>query len=242
MGACEGRVAVVTGAAGDGMGRAIALTLAREGAKVIVNYRSNKAGAEAIVSHIAGHEGEAVAVQADVFTAGGCATLVDAAVKQFGRVDILVINPGAGWHPEPPDKATPTEALRDVENEVAPIFYLLPLVLPSMYERRWGRIIALGLEPGFGSPAYSYNVGKAARAYAMLLAKDAAFANGVTMNVLSPGPVDHVESLDEAIDYSDRGPAWLTRKAVTPQDIAEGVAFLCSEAGRFITGAQVPYE
>ena len=66
---CRGRVAVVTGAAGQGMGRSIALTLAREGARVVVNYRSSQENAEAIVEHILARDGEATAVQADVFEA-----------------------------------------------------------------------------------------------------------------------------------------------------------------------------
>lgn len=69
---CEGRVAVVTGAAGAGMGRSIALTLAREGAAVLVNYRTSEAQARAIVDHIEGRGGSAAAVQADVFEPEGC--------------------------------------------------------------------------------------------------------------------------------------------------------------------------
>lgn len=241
MGACDGKVAVVTGAAGEGMGRSIALTLAREGAKVVVNYRNSKDAADAIVKHIVGRGGSAVAVQADIFTANGCSALVDATVKSFERVDILVIGPGGGWHPDPPSKVNAPDALEDVQHEVAPVFRLLRLVLPGMYERRWGRVIALGLEPGFGSPAYSYNVGKAARAYAMLLAKDEAWGHNVTLNTISPGPVDPLGGLTAAVEQASRGSSWLTRKSTSPQDIAEGVAFLCSEAGRFITGAQLPY-
>ena len=69
---CKGRGAIVTGAAGKGMGRSIALTLAREGAKVVGNYRNSEDMAKSIVDHITGCDGEAVAVQADVFTAEGC--------------------------------------------------------------------------------------------------------------------------------------------------------------------------
>ena len=61
----------------------------------------------------------------------------------------------------------------------------MPLVLPGMYARRWGRLIALALAPPYNSPAYAYNVGKAARTQALLLARDEAWRNGVTMNTLS---------------------------------------------------------
>ncbi len=93
---CEGKVAVVTGAAGGGLGRSIALTLAREGARVVVNYRTSRESAEAIVGRIQGSGGNAVAVAADVFEADGCKKLVEATVERFGRVDICIVGPGGG--------------------------------------------------------------------------------------------------------------------------------------------------
>ena len=100
----QGKVAIVTGAAGNGMGRSIALTLAREGACVVVNYRTSAEAARSIVEHIEVRGGRAIAVPADVFTAEGCRALFDATRQAFGRVDICVIGPGAGWHGEPVDR------------------------------------------------------------------------------------------------------------------------------------------
>jgi len=238
---CQDKVAIVTGAAGSGMGRSIALTLAREGANTVVNYRTSERSARAIVGHIERRGGRAIAVQADVFEPEGCKKLVEAAVEAFGRVDICVVGPGGGWHPEPPEKLQPAAALEDLRQEVAPLFYLMPLVLPGMYERKWGRLIGLAMHPSKGSPAYAYNVGKAARVQAMVLAQEQTWHQGVTVNVIAPGPVGAVESLEEAIELCDHGAAWQQRTDVSPQDIAEGVAFLCSEAGRFITGCLLPY-
>ena len=239
---CEGRVAIVTGAAGGGMGRSIALTLARERAKVVVNYLSSGEAARAIVDHIGSRGGTAVAVQADVFQAGGCKALVDATLERFGRVDICVIGPGGGWHPEPVDGLDPAGALEDAGRELSPLFHLMPLVLPGMYERNWGRLIGLAqARPPHASPAYAYNVGKAARAGALLLAADQAWGHGVTVNVIAPGPVPGIKDLDEAVEQSDHGPAWEKRATASPQDVAEGVAFLCSDAGRFVTGCELPY-
>jgi NAD(P)-dependent dehydrogenase (short-subunit alcohol dehydrogenase family) len=238
---CQGRVAIVTGAAGQGMGRSIALTLAREGARIAVNYRTSAERAQAIVEHIVGRGGEAIAVQANVFEAEGCRSLVEGTVARFGQVDICVVGPGGGWHPEPPHQVNAVGALQDVQQELAPIYHLMPLVLPGMYERRWGRLIALSLEPQYGSPAYAYNVGKAARTHALLLARDEAWRHGVTLNVIGPGPVLGIGSLEEAVEQCDGGPAWLGREASSPQDIAEGVAFLCSETGRFVSGCMLTY-
>jgi NAD(P)-dependent dehydrogenase (short-subunit alcohol dehydrogenase family) len=238
---CKDKVAVVTGAAGRGMGRSIALKLAREGARVVVNYRASEESALAIVAHIEGRGGDAIAIQADVFEADGCKRLVDETLARFGQVDICVIGPGGGWHPEPLDRLNPSAAQEDVCHELSPLYHLMPLVLPGMYERGWGRLIGIAMLPPYNSPAYAYNVAKAARAQALLLARDEAWRNGVTVNVVSPGPVPEIESLARAIEQCDHGPAWLERATTSPQDIAEGVAFLCSEAGRFISGCEVPY-
>ena len=235
------KAAIVTGAAGSGMGRSIALTLAREGNGVVVNYRTSRENAQAIVDHITGRGGNAIAVQADVFDPAGCKTLCDSALERFGQVDICVVGPGAGWHPEPLDRLQPAAALEDVLHEIAPLFHLMPLVLPGMYERRWGRLIGIAMHPSKLPPAYSYNVGKAARMHALLLAQDQAWANGVTVNVLAPGPVGAIESLQAAIEQCDHGRSWQERNNVSPQDVAEGVAFLCSEAGRFVAGCVLPY-
>jgi len=238
---CQDKVAIVTGGAGKGMGRSIALTLAREGANVVVNYRASAERAVAIVKHIENQGGNAVAAQADVTQTDDCKALVAAAVQRFGRVDICIIGPGAGWHPEPIDRLDAVAALDDAQRELAPIYNLMPLVLPGMYERKWGRLITITLTPPYNSPAYAYNVAKAARADALLLARDLAWPNGVTVNIIAPGPIHAIETLEKAIEQCRHGPAWRDHYATSPQDVAEGVAFLCSEAGNFISGAVLPY-
>jgi 3-oxoacyl-[acyl-carrier protein] reductase len=238
---CAGRVALVTGAAGSGMGRSIALTLAREGTDVVINYRTSKGSANAVVESINSKGGQAIAVQADVFTADGCQRLVDTALERFGKVDICVVGPGGGWHPETIEQLAADSALGDLHHEVAPIHYLMPLVLPGMYAQSWGRIIGLSQHPSKVSPAYAYNVGKEARTQALLLAAEQAWLKGVTINVIAPGPVSGIEELKDAIEQCDHGPKWQDRENVSPQDVAEGVVFLCSDAGRYVTGCVLPY-
>jgi 3-oxoacyl-[acyl-carrier protein] reductase len=237
----KGKVAIVSGAAGSGIGRSIALTLGREGAQVVVNYRTNLTSAEAVVSAIERQGSRAVAIQADVFTAEGCQQLVSAAQAHFGQVDIVIIGPGGGWHPEAINQLNPEAALDDLNQEVAPVYHLLPRVLPGMYDRGWGRIIGIATHLGKLSPSFAYNAAKAARLQALLLAADPAWPHGVTINVIEPGPVNGIESLEEAIEQCAHGPAWENRRNITPQDIAEGVAFICSEAGGYITGCTLPY-
>lgn len=238
---CKDKVAVVTGAAGDGMGRSIALTLAREGAKVVVNYRNSSEMASSIVDVIVENGGVAVAVQADIQIQSECQRLVDRTIDDYGGIDICVIGPGCGWHMEPAHQLDPSVAVEDVCHEVTPVFNLLPLVLPDMYKRGWGRIIGLGLEPTLSSPAYSYNVAKGARIQSLISAHGEAWKHGVTINVMAPGPVAGLGSLSEAVSLVKHEEEWTDRVKATPQDIAETVSFLCSDMGRFITGCVVPF-
>jgi 3-oxoacyl-[acyl-carrier protein] reductase len=238
----ENRIAIVTGAAGNGMGRSIALTLARDGAKVVVNYRTSKDSANQVVNHIKSNGGTACAICADIQEKEACKDLVAKTIEFFGRVDICVIGPGGGWHMEPIDKLDAENALLDVSQELAPIYYLIPMVLPGMIRQQWGRIIAISLEPGYGSPAYAYNVAKAARTNAVILAQNQVWEKGVTMNVIGPGLVVEISTFEEAVEQSQNGDAWVKRDKTSPQDIAETVSFLCSDAGRFITGCVVPFK
>jgi len=238
---CKERVAIVTGAAGKGMGRSIALTLAREGASVLVNYRTSADAAFTIVKHIERRGGKAAAFQADVCRQEECKAMYDAAVRKFGRVDICIIGPGGGWHPEAIDKLDAKAALEDTQKELAPLYSLMPLVLPGMYAQQWGRLIGISLLLSRKSPSFAYDAAKAARTQAMLRAVDEAWQHGVTINVIAPGPVGEISSLAEAVELCEHGPLWEKRSNVTPQDIAEGAAMLCSEAGKFITGCELPY-
>lgn len=237
----EKRAAIVTGASGGGTGRSIALTLAREGADIVVNYRENEKAARELAGYLCENGARAVAAQGDVFTQAGCEAVVDAALRSFGRVDICVIGPGAGWSPEAPSCLPAEAALQDVLQETAPVYRLLPLVLRDMEKRHWGRIIGISSNLEIPSPAFSYNAAKAARAQALLLAAEPCWQLGVTVNVIAPGPVEHFESFREACGACAHGPDWSDRGRVTPQDIAEGVAFLCSEAARYVTGCVLPY-
>ena len=238
---CVDRVAIVTGAAGKGMGRNIVLTLAREGASVLVNYRKSADSAKAIVKYIQNQGGRAEVFQADICEKEQCKALCDSALQSFGRIDICVVGPGGGWHTEPIEKLDSAAALNDARQELAPLYNLMPLVLPGMFSRKWGRFIGLSMSHSLPSPSYSYDSGKAARTHALLRAYNAAWPHGVTINIIAPGPVEELASFEDAIELCEHGPKWKERKNVTPQDIAEGVAMLCSDSGRFITGCVLPF-
>ncbi|MBD3240339.1 MAG: SDR family NAD(P)-dependent oxidoreductase [Chitinivibrionales bacterium] len=239
---CTGRVALVTGSS-NAIGRSIALTLAREGARVVVNCRTSTADADALVNHIVSAGGEAVAALGDVYTKEGCEAVFEAARKAFKKVDICIISPGAGWSPEGRiSKLDAEAAIAEVEREVAPVYRLMKLVLPGMYKRKWGRIIGISLALNPGSPSFAYDVAKAARTQLLLKAsRGESWANGVTVNIIAPGPVAACKTLEEAAAQCEHADAWLSRSTTSGQDIAEGIAFLCSEAARFVTGCELTY-
>ena len=135
------KVAIVTGASGKGMGRSIALTLAREGLAVVVNYLKNQERAQAVVTYIKENGGKAIAVQGNVYNRESCEGLVNSVLDCFGRVDICVIGPGSDWNPEELKSLNPNKALQNVDQEIGPVYNLLPLVLKDMEKRKWGRII-----------------------------------------------------------------------------------------------------
>ena len=234
-------VALVTGAAGNGMGRSIALTLARYGVKVAVNYLRHREKAEEIVSHIRRTGGEAVAFRADVFDRTDCEKLVADVIETFGKVDICVIGPGADWNAEAIADLPSESCLKDLRQEVAPVYHLLPPLFRDMKRRSCGRIVGISSNLHIPSPSYSYNVAKAARTEALLRAADEAWTMGITVNVIAPGPVGPFSDLRTAAAFCGHGKEWTERKSVTPQDIAEGVAFLCSEEARYLSGCVLPY-
>ena len=106
-----------------------------------------------------------------------------------------------------------------------------------------GRSIALNLAREGANVVVNYltSSDSAAGAHALLIARDSAWAKGATLNTIGPGPVSQIEGLEFAIEQCEHGPMWQNRGSTSPQDIAESVAFLCSEAGNFVSGAVLPY-
>jgi 3-oxoacyl-[acyl-carrier protein] reductase len=236
-----GKTAVITGSAGKGMGRSIALALGREGANVVINYRKSKTEAEKIVNHINSSFVEACAIKADIFNQKECNLLIDETINRYNNIDILIINPGANWNMDSIEKLKASNSLNDINNEIAPIYYFFPKVLPIMYKQKWGRIIGISVLQDPPSPSYSYNVAKKTRTSALLSASFQAWENNVTINILSPGPVGHIDQLDKAIELNEKSNMWTDRTNISPQDIAESVLFLCSEEASYISGSEINF-
>jgi 3-oxoacyl-[acyl-carrier protein] reductase len=186
----SGRVALVTGAS-RGIGKAIALALAKAGADVAVNYRSRAAEAQAVVTAIRALGRRSVSLDADVSNSQAVARLIGGVEEALGPIDVLVNNAGIALRRELEEL---TEA--DFDNTLAvnlkSAFLCSQAVLPGMRARRWGRIVNIssGAARAAGLVGVHYNASKAGmegltRGYAARLAKD-----GVTVNAVAPSLIE----------------------------------------------------
>jgi len=185
------RVALVTGGS-RGIGKAIALALARSGVAVAVNYRARGDAAAAVVETIQQSGGRALAIDADVSVAGAVQMMIHEVEERLGPVDILVNNAGMAAI-RGLDDITEEDFDRAIAVNLKSAFLCTQAVLPGMRARRWGRIVnlsSIGARTGSGAVSIAYGASKAGlegmtRAYALRLAPE-----GVTVNAIAPGLVD----------------------------------------------------
>jgi 3-oxoacyl-[acyl-carrier protein] reductase len=239
----EGRVALVTGAGGQGMGRSIALTLARDGADIVLNYRMKQVHVPDTSAAIEAMGRRVMAHAADVADAAQVDGMIAEATARFGRVDIVVASAGGPWKPQDVTQIEPAHLREVLAEEVESVFNLLRAVLPGMRERRWGRIVTIGGymadEWRFGPPEapLDYPLGKAARHWITRTLGPLELQHGITINAVAPGPTRRI-TLDEAL-AALRGED-IGGGGNNPQDIANVVSFLCSPAAERVSGAVIP--
>ncbi|HLT59346.1 MAG: 3-oxoacyl-ACP reductase FabG [Limnochordales bacterium] len=236
-GQLTGQVAIVTGAA-RGIGRAIALALAQEGAAVVVNYRVHAEAAEQVVQAIRAMGSDAVAVQADVTCPHAARSLVQAALDRWGRVDILVNNAGVALYRLLLDTSVDEwDAIMAVHLRGA--FNCSQAVLPHMLRAGRGRIINISSVWGQVGAAneVAYSTAKAGLiGFTRALAKEVGRA-GITVNAVAPGAIetDMLNGLSEAERAELAADIPLSRLG-QPADAAAAVVFLASPAASYVTG------
>lgn len=242
----RGRAALVTGAGGSGMGRSTALTLARDGAKVALNfgtYRKGAAGAKRTARAIEDVFGsETILLPADTARAAACRKLVADTVQAFGSIDIVVNNAGSPWEFLPIEKVLDQEWRKSMEAEINGVWYLTKYALPRMRRRHFGRIFLLGMfrAQAWCGPPFDGTFGKAARG---LLTEKLALAlleDGVTVNNIAPGYIEWVP-FKTALEHAKHGPpAPESEVRPVPQHAAEAIAWLCRDDARWYSGAEIP--
>jgi len=233
----EGKVAVVTGAS-RGIGRSIALKLASEGAKVVVNYSGSQAKAEEVVATIQENGGEAIAVQASVSKTEEVTALMNAAVKTFGSLDILVNN--AGITRDNLLMRMKEDEWDDVlDTNLKGVFLCTKAVTRQMMKQRAGRIINISSIVGVAGNAGQANY-VAAKAGVIGLTKTTAkelASRNILVNAIAPGFIE-TEMTEQLPEDLKQG--MLTQiplaKLGQPEDIAKAVAFLASDDANYMTG------
>jgi 3-oxoacyl-[acyl-carrier protein] reductase len=237
----KGRTALVTGAS-RGLGAAIALELAARGAQVAVNYFAKRDRAEQLCESIKQKGGEATAYYADVRQEADIVKMVQAINEDYHHIDIAVIN---ATGPQPfltIEEQTWERYLDQLEFFVKSPLLILKQVVAGMKSRGFGRIIQIGSEVfELGNPMFAnYVAAKGAqlgqtRSWARELG-----TTGITVNLVAPGwiPTErHAHSTQvEMASYTARVPM---KHMGTPEDVANTVAFLASDAGKFITGQKI---
>jgi len=237
-----GRVALVTGG-GRGIGAATARELAARGAAVVVNYLSNADAANAVVKQIEADGGRALAVGGDVCSTDDIASLVDATVAQYGRVDIVVASAAIPFAPAPLADLTWGDFAAKTEKELSAAFHLTKAVMPHLQSQGYGRLIYVSSEAAVnanGPGMAAHSTAKAALdAFARCVAVELS-GNGVTVNVVSPGLVktDATNWLPPEF-FEQQAAGTLLRRVAEPEDLASVIAFIASDDSRYMTGERI---
>ncbi|WP_018041953.1 glucose 1-dehydrogenase [Methylobacterium sp. 88A] len=241
MSKLDGKVAVVTGGS-KGIGAAIAKALAKEGATVVVNYASSKAGAETVVADITSAGGKAIAVQADVSKAAQAQELVEAAVKRFGRLDVLVNNSGV-YEFASIEEITEEHYRRLFDVNVLGVLLATQAAAKHLGEGGSVVNISSAITHVHTPSAAVYSGTKGAlNAISDVLANELA-PRKIRVNVVSPGFVVTEGTHTAGIVGSDMEAGFVAQtplgRAGQPDDIAEVVAFLASDDARWLTGENI---
>jgi len=241
MGKLDNKVALVTGGS-RGIGKAIALLLAKEGAKIGLNYNRSADEANAVADQVKALGSEAFVVQADVGDATSARNLVKQVLDQFGTIDILVNN--AGITRDMFFKKLTDEAWHEViRTNLDSVYYVTSAAVPAMLAKNYGRIISISSFVGQkGNLAQTnYAATKAgligfSKSLALELAR-----NNITVNTINPGfmGTEMVLSIKEEVQQKLLTQVPMGRFG-TPEEVAEAVLFLAADSsGSYITGQQI---
>lgn len=232
-----GKIAVVTGAS-RGIGRAIAIRLAGEGATVVINYNGSKEKAEEVKQEIEGAGGKAAVCQCNVADFDQCQAFIQKVIDEFGRIDILVNNAGI-TRDGLLMKMSEEDFDQVIETNLKGAFHTIRFASRQMLRQKSGRIINLSSVVGVTGNAGQANYA-ASKAGVIGLTKSAArelAARGITVNAIAPGFIetDMTSVLSEKV--KEGAAAGIPLGAFgKPEDVAAAAAFLASDEAGYITG------
>jgi 3-oxoacyl-[acyl-carrier protein] reductase len=233
------KVAIVTGA-GRNIGRSIALALASEGASVLVNARSNRAEAEAVVHEIESSGGKALVHIGDVADVDAVQAMADAAIRHFGSIDILVNN--AALRREKPFAEMSYAEWREImEVTLDGTFHCVKACLPALRQSGAGTIVNIGglsAHTGAKNRAHVVTAKAGIIGFTRALAHDLA-DDGITVNCVVPGLIGTPRPKDKPEPAHHLTHQTITGARGRPEDVAAIVRFLCGPAARYINGQAI---
>jgi 3-oxoacyl-[acyl-carrier protein] reductase len=225
-----------------GIGRAIALRLAREGYRLALNFAGDPSAAESTLSETRALSPASFVVRADVGTAEGAARAVQEATERLERLDLLVNNVGP-FLERPLAETTDSEWRLMIDGNLGSAFWCSRAALPGMRRRHWGGIINIGalnaeVSPGMTLEAPAYFAAKSALAMITRMLARSEGPHNIRVNAISPGYI-------ETENYAGWDPTEQARVRATipagrfgrPEEVAEAVAFLASDRASYISGA-----
>jgi NAD(P)-dependent dehydrogenase (short-subunit alcohol dehydrogenase family) len=240
----DGRNALVTGG-GRGIGRAISLALATDGADVAVNYRRDKDSAEEVVAEIEAMGRRAVAVGGSIDVLDDVRAVAEASIDALGPIDILINNAGIASRGNTVVKTDPEEVERVIRTHAIGPHWLCGLIIPGMRTRPRGDIVFISSAATRGNAAASapYNMGKhAMESLAFTLAKEER-SKGIHVNIVAPGLVktemgkrlmnafgQDIEAMDPTAPYG---------RVCRPEDVANVVRWMVSEGAGYLNGERI---
>jgi 3-oxoacyl-(acyl-carrier-protein) reductase len=235
----DGRAALVTGAS-RGLGRAIAIKLAEEGAKVALNFRNGELEARQVADEIAAKGGTTLLVRGDVSRKDEARAIVAKTIEHFGRLDILVNNAGI-TRDKSLKKLTDDDWTEVIATNLNSVYYCTSAAMKTMIDQKFGRIVNIssfvGQAGNFGQTNYAASKGGIiafTKSAAIELAK-----NNITVNAIAPGFTETEMLAKVAPEVRKQILAKIPMgRFGKPEEIANAVSFLCTD-GDYVTGQQI---
>jgi len=240
MGQLENKIAIVTGA-GGGIGGAIAVRFAREGAKIAVADIDGET-AKSRAAEITRQSGQVFSIVADVTIKKSVEQMVQAALDRWGRIDILV-NVAGGAQVKPVIEVSEQEWEHIINMNLKSVFLCSQAVLPTMIKQHYGKIVSISSIYGFTGNATraSYAAAKAGVAvFTKSLALEVV-SHGINVNAIAPGRIltDRVRGHYTDAEWAERVAQIPMKRAGTPEEIASAALFLILDENRYITGQTI---